>query len=278
MSVITVLGAGWLGFPLARHLAGQHTVYASKTSLQGLAQFEDTAVHGFVADLSDLSSSLEKDLKAQKPDTVIGCFPPGFRNGQSGRYIKYWQRLTQACIAANVTKLIMISTTGVYPNVPRLMQEEDASLEQTVSQSGFSDKSQLLLEAEQVVIDSGINYVIIRCGGLFGPGRHPARFVTKLKAVSQSAPVNMLHLKDAIATIEFAQQSLNNEVINAVCPVRPSKAVFYLAALTQSGQEKTLPPVTDTPDKRISADKLQALGFRFNYLSPVDALPYCQDI
>ncbi len=275
MSVITIIGAGWLGSPLAHCFSQSHTVYASKTSAGGLAQFTNSAVNGFIVDLADPDSPLEKQLLIQQPETVIGCFPPGFRRGQSNDYIHYWQRLADACRSANVNKLIMISTTGVYPDRPQIMKEDEASLELTRNQSDFSEKSRILLEAEQAVIDSGLNYVIIRCGGLFGPNRNPARFAAKLSSVSHDAPANMIHLDDVIGIVTFAQHSLNHQVVNAVAPQRPSKADFYRAALEQTGRGNELPPIVDHTDKGISANKLIGLGYTFRFPSPIDALPYC---
>jgi nucleoside-diphosphate-sugar epimerase len=275
MAVISIVGAGWLGLPLAQYLAKDNSVYASKTTEAGLTSLDSSTITGFVADLSASNSIFEEQLQQQNPQTVFGCFPPGFRSGSTDQYISHWQRLVAACLKANVEKLIMISTTGVYPERPDIMAENDASFRLS-SESSFSEKNRILLQAEQVVIDSGINYVIIRCGGLFGPNRHPARFASRLKAISQSAPANMLHLHDAIDICAFAHSQLDRCVINAVSPNRPNKMDFYRAALAQVGKASELPPIIDKPDKGVSAEKLLSLGYRFHYLSPIEGLEHCE--
>ncbi|ELA9350349.1 SDR family NAD(P)-dependent oxidoreductase, partial [Vibrio sp. 1562] len=49
-------------------------------------------------------------------------------------------------------------------------------------------------------------------------------------------------------------------------------AEFYQAAITKSGAEISLPPVTEDADKRILADKLVSLGYQFRFNSTLDAL------
>ncbi|MGX9418352.1 NAD(P)H-binding protein [Vibrio sp. WJH972] len=275
MSVITVIGAGWLGLPLAKQLAINHTVYASKTNALGLTCFDQTDIHGFVTDVSLTTCDLLSQLNQQRSNIVIGCFPPGLRKGLGEQYSQNWHTVVDACKQASIDKLIMISTTGVYPDLANEMVETDATLSLAQTNLEFSLKSRMLLEAEELVEQSNLNTVIIRCGGLFGPNRHPSRFVRHLKKVSQKAPANMLHLSDAINIIEFSIEQINNEVINAVSPQKPSKAEFYKAASKQMGIELSFPPIVDIEDKRICVDKLLRYGFKFNYLSPIDAIPFC---
>lgn len=275
MPTITVIGAGWLGLPLAKQLSIDNTVFASKTTEDGLACFDQTTIHGFVTSLANSELDLLSQLKLQQPNVVIGCFPPGLRKGLGNHYSQNWQTIVDACEQANVEKLIMISTTGVYPDLPNEMIETDAALSLALASLDFSEKNKTLLDAEDIVERSSLNTVIIRCGGLFGPNRHPSRFVGRLKQISQLAPANMLHLADAIDIIKFSIEQINNEVVNAVSPQKPNKAEFYKAALKQSGNEAVFPPVVDIADKGISADKLLRYGFKFNYPSPIDALPHC---
>ncbi|MCV5942481.1 hypothetical protein OFN64_37985, partial [Escherichia coli] len=61
-------------------------------------------------------------------------------------------------------------------------------------------------------------------------------------------------------------------IINVTTPHTVSKAEFYQAAITKSGAEISLPPVTEDADKRILADKLVSLGYQFRFNSTLDAL------
>lgn len=272
MSIISIIGAGWLGFPLAQHLSKDHRVYASKTTLAGLDIFASTSIQGFIVSKDTIHRELKSQLLEQQPNVVVGCFPPGLRKGLSDHYCNHWQAIIDACENTSVEKLIMISTTGVYPDLADEMVETDATYSRAQTNPDFNQKNKILLDAERVVEQSTLNTVIIRCGGLFGPERHPSRFASRLKSVSVSAPANMLHLDDAIKVITFCIEQINNEVINAVSPIKPSKAEFYQAALDHAEATTLLPPIVDVADKSICVDKLLRYGYEFTYSSPLDAL------
>ncbi|MDF5473946.1 SDR family NAD(P)-dependent oxidoreductase, partial [Vibrio parahaemolyticus] len=102
--------------------------------------------------------------------------------------------------------------------------------------------------------------------------RHPSRFAARLQQVSRKAPANMLHQDDAVSAAKFALGNLSNQVINVTTPHTVSKAEFYQAAINKIGSDIPLPPVTEQADKRILADKLLSLGYRFHFNSTLDAL------
>ncbi|WP_428773096.1 NAD(P)H-binding protein [Vibrio sp.] len=276
MSVISIIGAGWLGLPLAKHLATQgHTVYASRTTAEHLAAFDSEQVRGFVCDLNQ-PAQLAEELKEQQSEIVIGCFPPGFRQPGASHYVANWQQLVSAAQQAGVQRLVMISSTTVYPSQDGDMHETMASLHLSQHHSGYGDKAVDMLTAEQAVIDSGIGYAIVRCSGLMGPDRNPARFAQYMKQVSRLAPANMLHLIDAIGAASFVAQRQDNLVVNATTPNTVSKAEFYQHALQLVDQADALPAVVDTPDKRIMPDALIQLGYQYHFQHTLDALDHLE--
>lgn len=278
MASILVLGAGWVGAPLADHLARHgHSVVATKTSSQGVEELKQQQIHGLefcFSENADTVSQLYSLLLENNIEIVIGSFPPGFKKGSGKAYAQQWQQLVEASQKANIKKLIMVSSTTVYPEKPETIDENDASLAiaNTSSTYPFSDNAKVLLTAEQSVVDSGINYSVLRFSGLIGPNRHPSRFASKLKQVSSQAPANMLHLDDAIRGVDFAITQLHNQVVNVTTPNTVSKAEFYAAALKNANSKESLPPIVDTPDKRVSSEKIISLGFSFKYNSTLDAL------
>ena len=277
MASILILGAGWVGTPLAAHLARHgHNVVATKTRPQGVEELKQQQLQGKVFHFDeqvDAVSQLYSLLLELNIEIVIGSFPPGFRKGAGQAYAQHWQQLIEACQKANIKKVIMVSSTTVYPEKPGTITETDASLS-TVSSSPypFSDNAKIMLTAEQAVIDSGIDYTVLRFSGLIGPNRHPSRFASKLKQVSSQAPANMLHLDDAIRGVDFAITQLHNQIVNVTTPNTVSKAEFYAAALKSANSKEPLPPIVETPDKRVSSEKLIHLGFSFKYNSTLDAL------
>ncbi|MFW7523103.1 NAD(P)H-binding protein [Vibrio ostreicida] len=266
MKTITIVGGGWLGKPLAHYLVSiGHQVFVSRTSQQGAQALNDAQLNGLQIDLRESVEKITQSLRCTATEIVIGCFPPGFRQGNGEEYPLHWKKLSLACQAAGVDKLVMVSSTTVYPSIAQAMQEGDASLMAAQHSSQFSANATIMLEAEQHIINSGLNYGVVRCSGLVGPERHPARFVSKLKQVSQSAPANMLHLTDAIGATSFIALSTHNVIVNATTPNTVSKAEFYQAALESVSSEESLPPIVDSADKRIVSDFLMSLGYRFHY-------------
>ncbi|CAH1586506.1 Nucleoside-diphosphate-sugar epimerase [Vibrio owensii] len=275
MANTLIVGAGWLGTPLAQTLIDQgHQVTVTRRSQTRLDEFPLTSVQPALLDLNEPHSQqqLVELIERHRIERIVGAFPPGFRKGNGQEYAQQWQRLVSAAKQSSVNKLLMVSSTTVYPNLAVDMKEEDATLALAQTSEHFSDNARIMLQAEQYVIDSGIDYAIVRCSGLIGSDRHPSRFVMRLKQVSRKAPANMVHQNDAVAATAFALNQIDNEVVNATTPNTVSKAEFYQAAITQSDLDIALPPVTETADKRILADKLVALGYQFQFNSTLDAL------
>ncbi|MFV8430906.1 NAD(P)H-binding protein [Vibrio owensii] len=275
MANTLIVGAGWLGTPLAQTLIDQgHQVTVTRRSQTRLDEFPLTSVQPALLDLNEPHSQqqLIELIEQHQIERIVGAFPPGFRKGNGQEYAQQWQRLVSAAKQSSVNKLLMVSSTTVYPNLAVDMKEEDATLALAQMSEHFSDNARIMLQAEQYVIDSGIDYAVVRCSGLIGSDRHPSRFAMRLKQVSRKAPANMVHQNDAVAATAFALNQIDNEVVNATTPNTVSKAEFYQAAITQSDLDIALPPVTETADKRILADKLVALGYQFQFNSTLDAL------
>ncbi|MCG9684255.1 NAD(P)H-binding protein [Vibrio sp. Isolate23] len=266
MKTILIIGGGWLGKPLAHYLETiGHKVFVSRTTDNGVRELESQQLSGVTINLQSESTSLVKTIEKTHAEIVIGCFPPGFRKGNGTQYAAQWLSLVQACQVARVTKIVMVSSTTVYPNLAQALDEEYASLSNALNSDVFTDNARVMLQAEQHVIDSGLEYGIVRCSGLVGPNRHPSRFVNKLKQVSDLAPANMLHLTDAIGATSFLALNCKNVVANATTPNTVSKAEFYQAALDSIQSDASLPPIVQRADKRILAERLISLGYRFHY-------------
>jgi nucleoside-diphosphate-sugar epimerase len=270
-----IVGAGWLGTPLAQSLVNEgHNVVVTRRSQERLDELPSELTKVELLDLSQANAEIKLPelILRHNIQRIVGAFPPGFRKGAGDEYAKQWSTLVNVAKQHNIEKLVMISSTTVYPNLPSDMREESASLALAQSHPNFSDNALVMLEAEQSVIDSGITFAILRCSGLIGPDRHPARFATRLKQVSRKAPANMLHQVDAVAAAKFALDNLDNQIVNVTTPNTVSKAEFYQAAIIKSGANISLPPVTEDTDKRILADKLISLGYQFRFNSTLDAL------
>ncbi len=277
MKKILILGAGWLGLPLAKTLqADGHHVVTTARSLENVTNLENQGLRAFALDLADESSTnvLAKQLREQDIDTILGAFPPGFRQGSGEQYAEQWARIVHAASSHNITTVAMISSTTVYPNTSDSMTEAAATFALAETNTAFSDKARIMLKAEQSLIDAPFDHLVFRCSGLIGPKRHPARFASRLKQVSTLAPANMVHLDDVIGAVRHALYHCSNQVFNVTTPETVSKAEFYQAAIHQAQLDIPLPPQVATPDKRIIADKLVGTGYSFIHRSTLDAIQF----
>src|SRR5690606_4562588 len=135
--------------------------------------------------------------------------------------------------AHKIKHLIVISSSGVYPNANRAFDESD--LPEPVTGSGKS-----LLEAEGIVKSfSDFTTTIIRFGGLYGGERNPARFFGSTNNIPNSlAPVNLIHLSDCLGISEaiLAREAFGH-TYNACSPEHPSRTEFYTRAAKASNLE-----------------------------------------
>ncbi len=275
---ILVVGAGWLGLPLAHALQSRgYKVIATRTSVEGVAEIAQAGLDSLCLDLNAIRSEEEElaltdQLIKNQINVIIGCFPPGFRQGGGALYASQWAQLVQVAKRIGVEKIIMISSSSVYPERAEIMTEDMARLPIAKGREDFSAKSIIMLTAEEHVRNSTLDYVIVRCSGLFGPNRHPSRFASKLKTVSDQASANMLHLDDAVGAIIFCLEHVDASVVNATTPETCDKVTFYRAALRSVGLDTSLNLVNSEPDKTISSEKLQGLGYHFKYHHTLDAL------
>ncbi|EGU38161.1 hypothetical protein VII00023_19534 [Vibrio ichthyoenteri ATCC 700023] len=273
MKQIGIIGGGWLGQPLSQFLANLgHTVTVSKTTSLGCDHLNDLGYKTVQVNLSDDIDICYQQLKPLQLDTIIGCFPPGFRRGNGAEYAEYWHKLVNIARQLKVQKIVMVSSTTVYPDRAGTMREEDATLLLAQQDSTFSANANIMLQAEQALIDSGLDYAIVRCSGLVGPNRNPANFAARLRQVSDLAPANMLHQIDAVGAVTFAALNLSSQIINATTPNTTNKAEFYQTALHRSGSNEALPPIVHNEDKLVSAEKLCQLGYRFHFQHTLELL------
>ncbi|CAM2884548.1 NAD-dependent epimerase/dehydratase family protein [Vibrio rarus] len=281
MASILIVGAGWLGRPLAKQLSTLgHQVSVTNSQQNSVLLSQQ---YGLQSSLIQLplthSTTFSALINSLNIDIVIGCITPGFRRQQTPDWDSYannWQQICDGAARGGAKKIIMVSSTAVYPSIAKEMVEQDAHFNLAREDVHFSQKSIALLKAEQVVMDCGINFAIIRCSGLVDDKRHPSRFVSRLKSISTQAPANMLHKRDAIGFITLALDAVNHQVVNVSTPNTCDKATFYTAALKESkvtpASSVALPTIVHTPDKKIDSSLSQQLGYQYLYQHSLDLL------
>jgi len=273
-ATIAVLGCGWLGLPLAKHLLAQgHRVLGTTTSPDQLPLL---AAIGVEAELLQLGSEFTAADEARlttflsQASTLVLNVPP--RAAVAGGYPQLLRPVHRAVAAARVQAVLFVSTTGVYPDEPRLMRETDA----VSTRDAASDV--LRTEGHFVPRYGQWQSTVVRLGGLIGPGRAPGRFLAGRRNLPQGdAPTNLLHLTDAVGVLStIIGEGIWGHTLNVCAQSHPSRREFYPAAATYLGLEQpTFQPGGGT-SKTIDSGRLRSLvSYNFRHDDVLAALPYC---
>ena len=222
MSRISILGCGWLGLPLADKLIshGYH-VNGSTTTTNKLKKIERLGVKPYFI---DLSPDFKGDISFFNCDILIINIPPRNIEGDSEYHEKQLLSIKNQIISKRVGKVIFVSSTAVYPNNNQVVTEKDAGAD-NLSRGGVS-----LLNMEQIFTqENSFETTVVRFGGLYGPGRHPGKFLAgKHDLRGANNPVNMIHLEDCLnILLRIVADNIWNETFNAVSPNKLSREEFY---------------------------------------------------
>lgn len=255
---ISILGCGWLGFPLAKSLVEKGwQVQGSTTTPQKLQVLQEAGIKPFLITLDagpDLSNPAFFDA-----GVLFINVPPSRKLAQSG-YLDKMQSLLASIQNSTVRKVVFISSTSVYGDVCREVTEAD----------GPENPSELL-QAEMLFLSAKIlQTTVVRFGGLFGQGRNPGKFFSDKNSIPNGlAPVNLIHLNDCLGLVEAVlknQPKFQSAVYNAVAPSHPTKKEFYTKAILKLGFAAPEFVAEKTTWKIINPEKIiQDLNYQFQY-------------
>ncbi len=273
-NTVAVLGCGWLGLPLAKELLAQgHRVLGTTTTPEQLAVLEAAGIEPHLVQLgADFSTADEARLTSllTEANILIINIPP--RAAVAGGYPQLLRPVHRAVAAARVQAVLFVSTTGVYPEEPRLMREQDA----ISTRDAASDV--LRTEGHFVPRYGQWQSTVVRLGGLIGPNRAPGRFLAGRRELAQGdAPVNLLHLTDAVGVLSsIIKHNIWGYTLNVCAEDHPARREFYPAAANYLG----LTPPTFQPEhsggKTIDSSLLRSLvPYKFEYDDVLAAIPAC---
>lgn len=271
---VSILGCGWLGFPLAQRLSEKNfSVKGSTTTTKKYKVLNQNGIEGFLIKLPESFEDTEIE-SFWDCDILFLNIPPG--RGSKNVETVYPEMIKKVAEKAKehaVSWIIFASSTSVYNEMGGITREEDAKIGNTARPSGEAK-----LKAELVVRDSGLDYTILRFGGLYGYGRHPINYLSGKKNLDKaSKPVNLIHQVDCLNVIEeVITQKARNETYNVVSDGHPPRKTFYQAAAKHF--ELPLPTFKkDGNNKKyrvVSNAKLKTeLKYSFSYPNPMDFTP-----
>ena len=270
---ISILGCGWLGFQLAKRLLQLDSTYkikGSTTSPEKLEQFENAGISGYLFDLSPGFSIDNAVIQSFfDTDSLIISIPPRLGKNDPGFHPKQIEAIVEAVKNSPVKEIIYISSTGVYPDLNRIMIEEDVVLPEQ-SMAPDMVKGENLLAALRP--DKTVS--IVRFGGLIGYERIPGKYVKGQKDMTTGfLPVNYIHPDDATEIIiTMLENGVLNETFNIVAPLHPTRREIYESTCAQfSWEAPTFIQQKSGPNfKIISGDKFSCVyNYNFKYPDPL---------
>ena len=233
MKLISILGCGWLGLPLAKSLLEKgFSVKGSTTSLNKIPILQNIGIEAFKIEVSETEIKGDVNSFLENSEILIIDIPPKLRSVSGENFIGKIQNLIPFIEKSSVAKIIFVSSTSVYADDNSMVSEDTKPQPKTES-------GKQLLKAENL-LQSNKNFrsTILRFGGLIGENRHPIHFLAgKQNLENPEAPINLIHQTDCIGIIETIIERghrqaqfdniNNNEVFNAVAPFHPSRAIYY---------------------------------------------------
>jgi len=263
IETISILGCGWLGLALGKHLtAKSYKIKGSTVSSDKLDLIRRNKIEPFYIKLNPKLQGKDIDQFFES-DILIINFPPERRNDILEYHRAQIESLASKITTSNIDKVLFISSTSVYPNVNREVTEDD-----NLEPAKLSGKALLGVES---FLRSANNFktTILRFGGLIGYDRLPARFLAGKKNIEHgNAPVNLIHRDDCILIIEkIIQNEVWGYIFNACADSHPTRKEFYVNQALKAGLEP--PEFVNTKDvqyKIISNRKLKKeLNYKFKH-------------
>lgn len=275
LPTVSVLGCGWLGLPLAERLvADGYTVKGSTTTPEKLPILTAKGIQPYqIKLLPQPDGDLEGFLQA---DILLLDIPP--KAGVQGLTFHPAQikAVADAVVNSPVRWVIYISSTSVYPELSRVVIEEDVTTPDESADPAGSPAQ--LVAAEQITQQLALTRqtTVLRCAGLMGYDRIPGKYVAGKIVDSGRVPVNYIHRDDAVGLIIAVLANQLAGKYNIVAPEHPNREAVYRASCTQFGYALPvfIEPVMALPFKIVSGQKLTGqLDYLFQYPNPL-LFPY----
>lgn len=258
ISPILVVGAGWLGEPLAKQLQQEgHRVVVTARRPERIAELQSAGLSAWRLDLADAGETFGLSDRLQSFHTLILAIPPG-KTG-STVYAEQLQRLLAHWPEQTGRKLIFYSSTGVYP------EEAGAWKESSPIKTDHA-----VAAAEQVVQAWGKEGLILRCGGLCDERRVIGRYFAGRDLSNADQPVNYVHRVDVIAATNHLLAKGLSGCYNVVAPLHPSRQQVFHAQARRYQIEWPSSAQPGGINRLISVEKLLNTGYQFLQPDPKD--------
>ena len=225
MTQISILGCGWLGFPLAKALiSGGFFVKGSTTSSEKLSLLKENTIEPYLISLNENGIIGNIDGFLNNSEILIIDIPPKLREDSKENFVSKIENLISFVEKSSVKKVLFVSSTSVYGNDNSVVTEETIPNPDTESGKQLWETEKLLQN------NKNFQTTVLRFGGLIGNDRHPVKYMSgKENLENPNAPVNLIHQNDCIGIIKkIIETNAWNETFNGVHPFHPTRKNYYI--------------------------------------------------
>lgn len=208
-------------------------------------------------------------------DVIVISMTPSERSdaGYKSAYVDTCRNLVAALMMAALATqahqprlLLFVSSTAVYA------QDDGSWVDETSPTEPESFSGKRLLEAEQIIQQSGYGHLIVRFSGIYGPGRN--RLIEQVKqARASNSPhyTNRIHADDCAGVLAHLINLRKNQDLPSTIlatdssPIPMVEVVSWLAEQLSIKDFLAADVVNERGNKRISNQRLLDSGYRFQY-------------
>ena len=259
-----IAGCGYVGARIATHFSSKkQKVWGLIHTLNRKSELEKLGITPLVSDLTQ-PKSLEQ-LPAV--NFVVIAVSPHERSELAYQEVYLTgvgNLLAQLKKSLSAPFVIYLSSTGVYGN-----QNGEWVSEETPPRPD-SERTKILLEAENQVLQSGLPAAILRLGGIYGPGRNRIdafRKGTWPRASDADKCMNFIHVDDIVNSIPvLLHKAESGKVYLGVDdePIKQSEFCTWLAGKLGMSYQPKIKPIA-VAGKRCSNARLKSLGVQLRY-------------
>lgn len=252
----TIIGAGWLGKPLAKALASQgFDVIATNRNAMAAMPSSDTSKAPYAIQFVSYSDELlHKILQTAQSTGEYGQYSALCRNLFANRkvvitippspflnniqteantqqispfsYAEMISHTAQLAQQFGATEIIFTSSTSVYGNSSGIIHEALPAMPKTANAKAIRE-AEIALETNR-----SIPVTILRLAGLIGNGRHPIRHLSGRTEIAEPLnAINLLHIDDLMDVIKALllrdKGKSHFEIFNIATPYHPNRQSYY---------------------------------------------------
>jgi nucleoside-diphosphate-sugar epimerase len=264
-----IFGCGYLGERVGRRwLDAGHTVWVTTRHAESVPRLEQLGFRPVVCDI--LNPHTLHDFP--DADGVLYAIAPDRRAGDDPRqvYVNGLSNVLARLRSGTCRRFVYVSSTSVYGQRDGSWVDENSPTEPGL------DSGRMILQAEeQLWARPDLRPVILRFGGIYGPGR-----MIRVEGLARGEPItgepdrwlNLIHVEDGVAAVLAAEDRGTPGEIYNVCdgtPVLRRGFYGYLTELLHAPEPRFVVGVDDQRTNRRVRNRrmLDELGVQLAYPS-----------